>query len=466
MTVRRIVRRPLTTALAAVLLSCAVVSAPRAQESALEQRLEQMEHQLRLLQDEVERLRRQAAEERAVAESRSAELEGQVDALAEEAESRRLGEAWSPPTESRHGLGPSASKVYASDRGVSIGGYGEMLYEAFDSSLDDGTRSGKGDRLDFLRNVVYFGYKFNDRILFNSEIEIEHGSTSKSGSVSVELAYLDFLLSEHANIRAGMLLAPLGLVNEMHEPTTFLSARRSETERRIIPTTWRENGVGVFGDAGPVTYRAYVLNGLDAAGFSASGLRGGRQKGSQADAEDLAFAARIDVTPVEGLLVGASAYLGGSGQGIAGADDAELDVRTDIFDVHVDWRWRGLWARGLWARAEVDDVAALNGALGLTGDDSVGSVLEGWYAEVAWDVLSHLGTDQELMPFVRYEQIDTQRSVPAGFFRDPANDEEILTLGVAWRPHPQVIVKVDWQDVDDAAGTGLDQWNVALGYAW
>ena len=64
------------------------------------------------------------------------------------------------------------------------------------------------------------------------------------------------------------------------------------TERRIIPTTWRENGVGVLGSVGPFAYRAYLLNGLDATGFSPEGLRGGRQKGSRALASDFGFAGR------------------------------------------------------------------------------------------------------------------------------------------------------------------------------
>ena len=116
------------------------------------------------------------------------------------------------------------------------------------------------------------GYRFDDRFLFNAEIEIEHAN-----EISVEFAYVDYLLNDALTIRGGMVLVPLGLVNDFHEPTVFLGARRPQTERRIIPTTWRKNGVGVLGSAGPIAYRAYLLNGLDATGFSAQGLRGGRQ---------------------------------------------------------------------------------------------------------------------------------------------------------------------------------------------
>ena len=67
--------------------------------------------------------------------------------------------------------------------------------------------------------VLYFGYKFNDRFLFNSEIEFEHGSTEDDGEVSVEFAYLDYLWRKPLNVRAGLLLLPLGFVNELHEPS-------------------------------------------------------------------------------------------------------------------------------------------------------------------------------------------------------------------------------------------------------
>ena len=70
--------------------------------------------------------------------------------------------------------------MYAVDQGVSIGGYGEMLYESFDSTREDGSRSNATDELDFLRAIVYVGYKFNDRIVFNSELEFEHATTSSN----------------------------------------------------------------------------------------------------------------------------------------------------------------------------------------------------------------------------------------------------------------------------------------------
>ena len=138
-------------------------------------------------------------------EDRIQELERKLEVVVEELEKLRTEQAVPEelPLESEYGLGPGASKIYAKDRGLSIGGYAEGLYRAF---VDES--GGRQNTTDLLRLVTYMGYKFNDWIVFNSEVEIEHAATDKSGSVSVEFATLDFLLHESANTRIGLLLLP------------------------------------------------------------------------------------------------------------------------------------------------------------------------------------------------------------------------------------------------------------------
>ena len=452
-------------AAACLALAPASVLAQAATDASTQSRLQELEAQVRFLTEEIQRLRAQPAPAAAPSAARAEELERKVDALAEEITSRRAGISFDQPLQSRWGLGPSASKVYGADRGVSIGGYGEVLWQGFDAERDDGTRSGKKDEIDMLRAVLYFGYKFSDRLIFNSEIEFEHANTGADGEVEVEFANVDFLVNDAFNVRAGMVLVPMGLLNELHEPTTFWSARRTQVENAIIPTTWSENGFGFFGDKGPVSYRAYVVAGFDASGFTAGGLRGGRQKGSRSTAEDLAFVARLDFDPVPGLDFGLAGFFGNSGQDVVSAGK-ELDVSVSLWDAHLSYQWRGLGFRALYAQGSVGDVAELNALLGLAGNKSVGSRLEGWYGEIGYDVLSHLDTEQELIPFVRFEELDTQARVPAGFLRNPASEQSIRTFGFAYKPHPQVVIKLDYQDIDNEAGTGTDQYNLAVGYSF
>jgi len=392
------------------------------------------------------------------------QLGDRIDVLAEELERMRSGEPEAPmtPEEARErGLGRSAASVYErTDAGVSIAGYGEMLYQNGAGTDQSGAPVSTGARLDFLRAVLYFGYRFNDKFLFNSEIEIEHAN-----EVGVEFAYIEYLAHPAASFRGGMLLVPMGLTNEFHEPTVFLSAARPETEQRLLPSTWRENGAGIVGSGGRVSYRAYVVNGLDASGFDASGLRGGRQKGSAAEASDPAFVARVDVEATPGVFVGGSIYHGDSSQGqFTDSLGDPFSVGTTIGEVHGQAAIRGLDVRGLWARTSLANAGLLNQALGLAGADGVGSAIEGGYIQVGYDVLSQTMREMSVTPFYRFEMLDTQAGVAPGSTKDPARDRTFHTFGASFAPIPNVVVKADYQWIRNEAATGVDQFNFALGY--
>ncbi|MEX0601699.1 MAG: hypothetical protein WD295_00060, partial [Bacteroidota bacterium] len=246
------------------------------------------------------------------------ELQRRIDILAEEIEAMKLGEVAETRYEAQRGLGPAASKVYQLKKtGVSIAGYGEVVYENYATKRDDNQDAGKPDKIDYLRNVVYIGFRFNDWILFNSEVEFEHGSTGKGGVVSVEFGYVELMFSRAFNLRAGMVLPPLGIVNEKHEPSTFFGTLRPQVERLIIPSTWRTNGVGVYGEIAPgLNYRGYVVEGFNAKSFSdADGVRGGRQSGANALAENFGLTGKVEYSGIPGTIIGAGVYTGNSGQG-------------------------------------------------------------------------------------------------------------------------------------------------------
>jgi hypothetical protein len=390
------------------------------------------------------------------------ELQRKVDILAEEVEKLRSGEPEQEVTTEKAtalGLGLSAASVYRKARGVSIAGYGEMLYENFAGNDQGGAARNQGTTTDFLRAVVYFGYRFNDKFLFNSEIEIEHVN-----EIFLEFAHIDFVAHPALTLRGGLVLLPMGLTNEFHEPAAFISAKRSETESRIIPSTWRENGVGVVGSAGKFSYRAYVVNGLNAAGFAADGIRNGRQRGSRARADDTAFVGRADVTPMPGTLFGGSYYFGNSSQDQFAVAGQQIGVRTRIAEGHAQVQLRGFDVRGLYARAHLDDAAQLNVARGLTGNAGIAEVMEGGYFQGGYNVLAQFSDRRSLMPFYRYERINTQAKVAPGFAANPANDRTIHTVGFQFLPISNVSVKSDYQWIRNEANTGLNQFNVSLGY--
>ncbi|HJS46440.1 MAG TPA: hypothetical protein VJ773_00500, partial [Gemmatimonadales bacterium] len=171
-------------------------------------------------------------------------------------------------------------------------------------------------------------------------------------------------------------------------------------------------------------------------------------------------------TGVPGLQLGGSAYAGDAGQGATLPSDPTVvvDARTTILEGHAEYRRGGLQLRGLVARSTIDDAARVNELNGLIGDESVGEEGLGWYLQGGFDVLRLAGTEQQLIPYLRYERLDTQHEVPAGFARNPANDRSIVSLGAMWKPIPQVALKADYQWHSNEAETGVNQLNVNLGY--
>ena len=172
---------------------------------------------------------------------------------------------------------------------------------------------------------------------------------------------------------------------------------------------------------------------------------------------------RIDYVGMPGLLVGASAFRGETAQDRT-LNGVEVGGRTLIWDVHGDYKVAGLELRVLIAGAGVDDVAELNELRSLTDASGIGEEMLGWYAQVGYDVLRSTRSEHQLLPYVRYERLNTQRAVPVGFTANPATERTVVSLGVAWKPVPQVVLKADYDGHSNRAGTGVNQVNVALGY--
>src|SRR6202035_2661836 len=369
---RRRLGAPLAAAglLAALLLpGAARAQAAGDRVSELERRVAALQAQIAALKGEIAALQaKQASEQQAAL----AELDRKLGVLAEEVEHLKIGEAAATADRSSFGMGPAAAQVYRSGRGVSLGGYGELLYQGFAARDEAGRPANKTDEIDLLRAVVYLGYKFDDRFLFNSEIEFEHTGASDAhaeGDAGIEFAYVDYLARPAVNVRAGLVLLPMGFLNELHEPPTFLGSRRPDVEQLILPTTWRSPGFGLFGGTGSLSYRTYFVNGLDASRFSGDGGISGSNEvlAAKAKANDFAWVGRLDYVGTPGLLAGGSLYTGRSGQGLRTAAGRRLGVPTTLAEAHAEWKWRGLRLRALGVRGTLGDTADLNAALGLSG---------------------------------------------------------------------------------------------------
>lgn len=323
--------------------------------------------------------------------------------------------------------------------------------------------------VDLHRFVLMVGHSFSDRLKFWSEIEVEHAfveGAEETGEVAIEQAYVDLMINRRMNLRAGMVLVPVGIQNERHEPPTFQGVERTFVDTFIVPTTWRDTGIGVFGDLGRgFSYRAYALPGLNAAEFTADeGIGGGRQQGSRADASDPAISGRLEFKQ-GGLTSGASFWRGGSGFGLI-----RLDIETPTVGVSsLDARYRRgrHELRGQWSMVNIGGAADLNRALQLQSGNSpnIASRLMGAYAEAATRVSPDRWTD-EIVVFGRYELFDTQNKMPAGYLPLQEFQRSALIVGATYYPDPDVAFKFDYVKERNKSSVVQGPWQINLGVGW
>lgn len=322
---------------------------------------------------------------------------------------------------------------------------------------------------DLHRFVLMVGHSFTDRIKFWSEVEVEHAfveGAEESGEVAIEQAYVDLMLHRRFNLRAGMVLMPVGIVNERHEPPTFHGVERTFVDTVIVPTTWRDIGVGAVGELGRgFSYRAYLVPGLDATGFTADeGIKEGRQQGGHADASDPAVTGRLEYRNGR-LTTGGSFWYGGSGFGLT-----RLDIEPPTVGVSsIDARYRRgrHELRGQWSMVMISGAGDLNRALQMQSGNSpnIASRLLGAYGEIATRVSPDAWT-HEVVAFGRYELFDTQNKMPEGFLPLEEFQRSAFVVGATYFPDPDVAFKFDVVRERNKSSVVNAPWRVNLGVGW
>lgn len=361
--------------------------------------------------------------------------------------------------------------------GTVIGGYGQLQAKW----LGVGPNPEYEGEATVRRLVLFVSHDFSNLgapIRAYTELEWENAvaGDGQPGSVEVEQAFLEARVAGDAlSVRGGLILVPFGIVNQWHEPPVFHGVDRPSLDQVLIPTTWRELGVGVTGKPGIVRYELYAMTALDPTGFDDAGIVNGRTLGAVSPANAGALAGRFEVEPTLGLVAGASGYASDAG-GAADWYDAtgqKLDLSLPVLGAEVDARWRGygVEARVLGAMfwlPESDDLMEAKKADGspyfLDGAGVVPTRTRGGYVELGWNVLYFVDTAMEVVPFARLEHYDTQNAVPEGYEANPLRVVDEGTFGVTWRPIPNVAVKADVQLRDRKYGDDELGWNVGIGY--
>ena len=320
--------------------------------------------------------------------------------------------------------------------------------------------------LDFHRFVLLFNHSFSDRLRFIGELELEHGlveGLEESGELELEQAYLDFRVNPAFNIRAGMVLAPVGIINERHEPPSFHGVERPFVDTVIIPTTWFDAGAGVHGTFGSGwQYRAYLMAPLDATKITADeGLAEARQKGFQSNVRNIAQTARLEYGGVRGLVLGTSFW-----QGKSGFNFRREDARVGVVEFDGRYHTGPVAIRGEFAQIFVGDAAELNDLLQRsTGvNPNIASQMRGFYVEPSVRPLPGLRYD--FAAFLRYENFDTQYRMPEGVLPLKQFDRAAWVVGASYFPDPDVVLKIDYSIIRNRSALfgSVDSLNVGLGW--
>jgi hypothetical protein len=301
-----------------------------------------------------------------------------------------------------------------------------------------------------------------------SELELEHAlveGLEEAGELELEQAYVDFLLSRRFNVRAGMMLAPVGIINERHEPPVYYGVERPFVDTFIIPSTWFDVGAGLHGEVGRGwRYRAFVMSPLNAREFSAEeGLREGRQKGSDTNIGRPAVTGRLEYVGVTGLTAAASFWTGRSGFEFR----PRFDVPVTLGEADVRYTRNRLELRGQFAHVSVSNAADLNDALGraVGVDPNVASAMRGFYGEASYRVFSSARAG-EVGLFTRYENFDTQYRMPEGYLPLKEFDRDAVVLGGTYWPDPDIAIKLDYSIVRNKSSViaAPNSFNVGLGW--
>ena len=428
-------------------------------QAKLEQHILQMQQDLDAMKAQFEQLKAQNAA--------LAEQQRQQAAMAQVA-------AAAAPASNAGGISPD----------LSLWGYGEVYYM-------HPTSQGARTQFDLARAVFGIGYRFDDRTVFNSEFEVEHAvaSAGDRGEFEVEQFYVDRQLADWASAKAGLFLMPFGLLNEHHEPTNFYGVQRNFVETLIIPSTWREGGVGFHGNTrvgvnwdvgvttglnlsnwepnpeGPLYRTAFDLEANDAAPMQAT-----HQELQFANAQNLSQYLSASYTGIPGLLAGAAVFTGKAA--VPTSPVGLPDQRVTLWEGHARWTPGAADISAVYAQGRISHTGPYNLA-NAGGSNPMPSKFLGYYLQAAYSVWQ--GAGYRLSPFARWEYYDMGAAydgiapgftpVPAGLASDgqpwPQQHDRVWTAGANFYVSPHVVLKADYQHFD--VNSDFTRFDLGLG---
>ena len=369
---------------------------------------------------------------------------------------------------------------------LSLGGYGEIAmsrnfysdninrYSHAENYKDDKSHG----RFDIPHVTFFVGYEFGKGWRMNAEIEFEHGGTEsaveleaeeageyekeieRGGEVALEQFWIEKTFSRALNLRMGHIIVPVGLTNGNHLPTEFFTVYRPEGENTILPCTWHETGVSLWGYLGKWRYEAQLIPGLDSDLFSRQNwIQGGSASPYEFKvANNYAGVLRIDNYSIPGLRLGVSGYYGHSFKNsIQPATGAKYDnVKGAVTIGSFDFEYRGhnLIARGYFDYGHLGDadiISKYNKNLSKNSTSPRTNVASDALCtgiEAGYDIFSQIpkmaNQKQKMYVFGRYEYYDSMYKVPADISKNDWCQRQRIVGGLNYYPIKDVVIKAEY----------------------
>jgi len=332
------------------------------------------------------------------------------------------------------------------DANTFISGYGEIKVEY---DFTDETA-----KANLTRNVLFVGHRFNNKISFFSELELEDAKVAggkAGGEISLEQFYLKFNICKDAYLAAGLFTPRLGIINENHLPTTFNGNDRPYVETLVIPATWREIGISIYGSIPQVNglnYSVAIVNGLHADGFeNGTGIREGRFEGSNATASNIAVTGSV-LYYLKNFRFQVSGYYGGStGLNKRDADSLGLEsgpfgTPVSLVEADLQYTSKCFTFRALASQVSIPEADNINKAYA----NNTPEAIFGAYAEAGINLLYLFNkeTKKTLTLFARYETLDLDKTIAGNGIENDINNKDYIVAGLTFKPIHGVAIKADY----------------------
>ena len=391
---------------------------------------------------------------------------------------------------------------------LTVGGYGEValtrnfysdnVYRYSSASKHVGEQHG---RFDLPHAVVYLGYDFGSGWTMQTEIEFEHLGTGtevekefeeageweneveRGGEVELEQFWIQKSFLPQLNVRMGHLVVPVGGLNNRHEPLNFFTVYRPEGEYTILPSTWHDTGVSIWGQSGSWRYEAMLVSGLDAMLFTRDNFvkNGAHTPYPFQVANHPGVAARVDKAFPRGLDMGLSGYYNRAFNNTFPYEEPTASymegVKGDAWIVAYDFRYIGkrLIVRGNADYGQFSDAKAISKYKSSKGaasgspysDTPVGDAAVAAGVEAGYDILplvSKKHPGQKLYVFGRYEYYDPYIA-RSGQGTYNYTSKHRIAAGINWVPIPEIAVKAEYSHRFLQAGYNPEP-SISLGVAY